>query len=53
MQPCLVNKAVPILLMFVKEARFLLAMSDEGLKKDGGQNTKIDEGRRRARGKVE
>ena len=46
MQPCLVDEAVPILLVFTKELGFLLAMSNKRLKKDGGQKTQIDEERR-------
>jgi len=45
-QPCLIDEAVLVLLMFVKEPGFLLAASNKRLKKDGGQNTKIDEERR-------
>lgn len=36
--------------MLMKEPRFLLAVSDKGLKKDDGQNIKIHEERR---GRVE
>ena len=43
MQPCLIDKAVPILLVFMKEPGFLLARSNKRLKKDGGQKTKINE----------
>ena len=46
MQPGLLDKAVPALLLLVKEPRFLLATSDKGLKKDDGLNTKIHEERR-------
>jgi len=46
MQPCLIDEVVPILIVFMKELGFLLAASNKRLKKDGGQNTKIDEGRR-------
>ena len=52
-QPCLIDEAVLVLLVLVKEPGFVPATSDKRLKKDGGQNTKIDEERRRARGKVE
>ena len=45
MQPCLIDEAVPVLLMFVKEPGFLSTASNKRLKKDGGQNTKIDEER--------
>ena len=46
MQSCLIDEAVPILLVFTKEPGFLPAVSNKGLKKDGGQKTKIDEERR-------
>ena len=46
MRPCLIDEAVPVLLMFMKELGFLLATSNKRLKKDGGQKTKIDEERR-------
>ena len=46
MQLCLINEAVPILLVFMKELRFLPAASNKRLKKDGGQKTKIDEEKR-------
>ena len=46
MQPCLINEAVPILLVFMKEPGFLLAASNKRLKKDGGQKSEIDEERR-------
>ena len=46
MKPCLINEAVPILLVFMKELGFLPAASDMRLKKDGGQKIKIDEGKR-------
>ena len=46
MQPCLIDEVVPILLVFMKEPRFLPAGSNERLKKDGGQKTKIDEEKR-------
>ena len=43
MRPCLIDEAVPVLLMFVKEPGFLSTASNKRLKKDGGQNTKIEE----------
>ena len=46
MQPCLIDEAVPILLVFTKEPRFLPAVSNKGLKKDSGQKTKIDKEKR-------
>ena len=46
MQPCLIDEVVPILLVFMKEPRFLPFSSNKRLKKDGGQKTKIDEERR-------
>ena len=46
MQPCLIDEAVPILLVFMKEPGFLPATSDKRLKEDGGQKTKIGEERR-------
>ena len=45
-QSCLFDEVVLVLLLLVKEPRFLLAASDKGLKKDDGQNTKIHEERR-------
>ena len=45
MRPCLIDEAVPVLLMFVKEPGFLATASNKRLKKDGGQNTKIEEER--------
>ena len=45
MQPRLFDEAVPVLLLLAKELGFLPAMSDKGLKKDDGQNTKIHEER--------
>ena len=33
MQPCLVDEAIPVLLMLMKEPRFLPAMRDKRLKK--------------------
>ena len=45
MQPCLIDEAVSVLLVFVKEPRFLPAASNKRLEKHGGQNTKIDEER--------
>ena len=47
MQSRLFNVVVLVLLLLVKEPRFLLAASDKGLKKDNGQNTKIHEERRK------
>ena len=46
MQPCLIDKAVPILLVFMKEPGVLPAVSNKRLKKGGGQKTKIDEEKR-------
>ena len=46
MQPCLIDEAIPILLVFTKESGFLLATRNKRLKEDGGQKTKIDEERR-------
>ena len=46
MQWCLIDKVVPILLVFTKELGFLLATSNKRLEKGGGQKTKIDEGKR-------
>ena len=46
MQPCLINEAVPILLVFMKELGFHLATANKRLKEDDGQKTKIDEERR-------
>ena len=46
MQPCLIDEAVPSLLVFTKELGFLPATSNKRLKKDGDQKTKIDEERR-------
>ena len=51
MQPCLIDEVVPILLVFMKELGFLLAMSNKRLKNDGGQKSKIDE-KKRSRGKT-
>ena len=45
-QPCLIDEAVPILLVYMKEPGFLPATSNKRKKKDGGQKTKIDEGKR-------
>ena len=44
-QPRLFDKAVLVLLLIVKEPRFLPVTSDMGLKRDDGQNTKIHEER--------
>ena len=46
MQPCLIDEAVPLFLVFTKEPRFLPATSDKRLKKTGGQKIKVDEERR-------
>ena len=46
MQSCLIDEAVPIILEFMKELGFLPATSNKRLKKDGGQNIKIDKERR-------
>ena len=46
MQRCLIDEAVLVLLMFAKEPGFLPATSNKRLKKDGDQNTNIDEERR-------
>ena len=46
MQPCLIDKAVPILLVLMEEPGFLPAAGNKRLKEDGGQKTKIDEERR-------
>ena len=51
MQPCLIDEAVSILLVFMKELGFLPAVSNKRLKKDDGQKTKIDE-KKRSRGKT-
>ena len=41
MQPHLFDEVALVLLLLVKEPGFLPAVSDKGLKKDDGQNTKI------------
>ena len=46
MQPHLFDEVALVLLLLVKEPGFLPAVSDKGLKKDDGQNTKIHEERR-------
>ena len=46
MQPCLIDKAVPLFLVFTKEPGFLPAASVKRLKKIGGQKIKVDEERR-------
>ena len=46
MQPHLFDEVALVLLLLVKEPGFLPAVSDKGLKKDDGQNTKIQEERR-------
>ena len=45
-QPCLIDKVVPILLVFMKEPGFLPTVSNKRLKKDSSQKTKIDEEKR-------
>ena len=40
-QPCLLDKAILGFLLFMKEPRLPPATSNEGLKGDDGQNTKI------------
>ena len=46
MQPCLIDKVVPLLLVFMKELGFLPVASGKRLKKIGGQKMKVDEERR-------
>ena len=46
MQSCLIDEAVPILLVFMKELGFLPTASNKRLKKGGGQKIKIGEEKR-------